>query len=260
MKRALFAVLVLLAAIGCTANPFVIEQVNGHVYRFPQPTTAAQWQAVRDKLGVGAYVVKLNDKGEGSDDGAAAVGLRDIVLSMEPEGDGPIYAQVDGVFRKPDPSLVAQGVGLMCDPTHVTGVHCTHAWDRTGMMVARERVECEGWSAEAAHDEWHRKAHYVPYGDRIPAPGLEASWDEFVDSRRPRAAAPVDAGVEAAAPCGDITITDQGRTLAKWDGGGCNQCLVACVDTETASMASHDAGKPWLQAARIRECATRCPP
>jgi hypothetical protein len=171
--------------------PLVVERVNAHLYRFRQPQNAAEWVQVRGQLGQGALVVKLNDPAEGpagySDDYARTLGLGVAQLAIEPKGDGPLTAQVDGVFRKPDPSLVAQADGLTCDATRVAGVHCTHGYDRTGYVIARERVLCEGWALERAEAEWHQHAKYPPYGDRIPAPGLAEAWADFAAQQREKA-------------------------------------------------------------------------
>lgn len=171
-----------LCLVGCTANPFVVQPVTARLYRFPQPTTDAQWQQVAQSLGRGGIVVKLNDDAEGSDSGSAQFGLVDEGFAIEPKGDGPIYAQVRGVFTQPDETTVTQALAFVCDPAIRVGVHCTHGFDRTGYVIARARVQCDGWAPDRAHDEWHRLAHYVPYGDRIPAPGLEAAWASFVQA------------------------------------------------------------------------------
>lgn len=177
----LYVALVLLALTGCASQPYQIERVNDHLYRSPQPTTSADWARVREALGPGGVVVKLNDAGEGSDDGARAVGLQVYDFAIDPRGDGPLVAQAEGVFRKPDPATVTEALGVLCDPQLRTLVHCTHGMDRTGALVAMERVLCEGWAIDAAHDEWHRHARYVPHGPRIPAPGLEAAWHDFAE-------------------------------------------------------------------------------
>lgn len=166
------------------AQPFYLQRVNATLWRSSQPRTEAEWRAVRAAIGPGGVVVKLNDAAEGSDDGAAAAGLQVVPLAIDPRGDGPIYAQAESVFRKPDASRVGDAVALACDPHVGVLVHCSHGWDRTGLVVAEERVLCEGWSLGAAHDEWHREAHYVPHGVRIPAPGLEAAWGDFAARMR----------------------------------------------------------------------------
>lgn len=189
MKRHCYAILMAFAALllaACTPNPFVIEQVNSHVFASPQPKTPAQWQQLAAKLGPGGVIVKLDSATEGSDEGAAQVGLVDVDLHIEPQGDGPIYAQVEGVLTRPDPVKVAVAVSIVCSPTLMVDVHCIHGWDRTHYIIARAQVECGGMSPEQAHEQWHRAAHYFPYGDRIPSPGLEADWREFVEQWRAR--------------------------------------------------------------------------
>ncbi len=167
-------------------DPFVVERVNAHLARFRQPQGADEWRQVYDALGEGAHIVKLNARDEGpvgfSDEYAQALGMIPHYLAIEPRGDGPILSQIEGVFTKPDPNVVSQADAIVCDGRIMVGVHCTWGLDRTGFEVARERVLCEGWSPEAAHEEWHRHARYFPHGPRVPSPGLEESWDDFAQA------------------------------------------------------------------------------
>lgn len=193
MRRLAPLLFALLLSCSTTLPPLVVEQVNAHLWRMRQPQSAAEWQQVARVVGPGAVDVKLNDPGEGpagySDDYAATVGLDPRYLAVEPKGDGPLAAQVDGVFREPDEKVVSAGELVACDPGRKTVVHCTHGWDRTGYFVARERVACEGWDPERAEDEWRHHAMYFPYGTRVESPGLWAAWHDFLDRKglpRPR--------------------------------------------------------------------------
>jgi hypothetical protein len=179
----------LASLFGCTPPlpPLTVEPVRTDaLYRFRQPQNRDEWAMVAEALGPGGHIVKLNAPDEGpsgySDEYALSLGLVVHILTIEPRGDGPIYAQVEGVFSKPDKDVVLRADALTCNKSVRVGVHCTHGWDRTGYIIARERVLCEGWTPEAAHVEWHRHARYYPFGPRIPSPGLEEAWDEFVIS------------------------------------------------------------------------------
>ncbi len=169
-------------------QPFVIHQDSDRLFTFRQPQSEAEWQQVLETLGPGADIVKLNAPDEGptgfSDDYATALGMNVYVLTVEPRGDGPLLAQIEGVFTKPDPAVIAKADGIVCDKTRKVGLHCTYGFDRTGFERARERVLCENWEPEEAHEEWHRRAEYVPHGVRIPSPGLEESWEDFVRQYR----------------------------------------------------------------------------
>lgn len=178
-------------------NPFFITKVDEYLYRFPQPQNEAQWQLVLDTLGPDGIVVKLNAADEGpigfSDDYAEQIGLEVHKLAIDPRDDGNVISKIETVLRKPDPAVLAQIDALVTKPQFATsamlqrrkvGIHCTHAWDRSGFVQARARVMLDGFRLETAHEEWHRDAHYVPHGDRIPDPGLEAAWEDFVQQRK----------------------------------------------------------------------------
>ena len=163
-------------------------RVSSRLWRFSQPQNETDWQQVLTALGVGGTVVKLNDQAEGpdpySDDYATKIGLDVHYLSINPRGDGPLVSQIEGEFSLPDPEDVAAIDMLTCG-TGMVGIHCTHGMDRTGIMVARERVLNEGWSPEDAEFEWHRIAQYLPaHGLRPPSPGLSKAWNMFVEQMR----------------------------------------------------------------------------
>jgi hypothetical protein len=167
-------------------DPFIVTRVNDHLFRFRQPQNAAEWTQVR-AAGV-TDVVKLNAPDEGpagfSDGYATTLGMNVHYLAIDPRGDGPIWSQIEGVFTRPDPNFIAQADALVCNPDIVVGLHCTFGLDRTGFETARMRVMCDGWTPEAAHEEWHRFARYLPHGDRIPSPGLESAWEDFAERKR----------------------------------------------------------------------------
>jgi hypothetical protein len=174
----------LLALVGCNSmGTFVMHQDSPRLFTFRQPQNAAEWQAVKD-AGV-TDIVKLNAPDEGpagfSDDYAVSLGMNVHYLTIEPRGDGPLLSQVEGVFEEPDPAVVDKADAIVCDMTRKVGIHCTWGEDRTGYERARERVLCEAWDPDKAHEEWHVRALYIPHGDRVPSPGLEESWRKFVD-------------------------------------------------------------------------------
>lgn len=78
---------------------------------------------------------------------AKALGLRYISVPMSSWSIGPTYDhdwdQVKPLLEKPD--------GVY--------VHCQHGHDRTGLIIALERVFVEGKSPEEAHDEWLALGH-----------------------------------------------------------------------------------------------------
>jgi tyrosine-protein phosphatase SIW14 len=61
---------------------------------------------------------------------------------------------------KDEDAEVAQILKDIVDPTlQPVYVHCEHGKDRTGLIVAIERVDVEGWSKATARQEWIRDGH-----------------------------------------------------------------------------------------------------
>jgi protein tyrosine/serine phosphatase len=60
-------------------------------------------------------------------------------------------------FDSPDDefdTMIDQIMTVLADPSRgPIYVHCAHGQDRTGLVIALERVIDEGWTPEAAHDE-----------------------------------------------------------------------------------------------------------
>jgi hypothetical protein len=181
---ALLAGLAIVLLVGCRpavipSNPVGIPnlvEVAPGLWRSGQPTTDEQWAYLAQVLNI-RTVVKLNFDGEGSDEGAVRNGLRVEHLSIQPEGDIDVWDELVGTFKKPDPALVGEAVGVMSTARPGAGVlvHCTHGQDRTGLAVAAYRVIVDGWSKERAWDE------AIQLGFHPELTGLDAFWVNNVE-------------------------------------------------------------------------------
>jgi len=117
-----------------------LRVVRVGVYRSGQPGSTNAWNYLRYRLGV-TNAVKLNTESEGSADYAETIG---ITVHRFPI---PWYNQT---FLRPSFNLVSNAVYAI---TPNTLVFCEHGQDRTGLIVASERVWIEHWSKQAAWTE-----------------------------------------------------------------------------------------------------------
>ncbi len=120
----------------------VIVKVTDNIWRGSQPA-AGDWGGLA-ALGI-MRVLKLNGDSRGSLPATVPEGLivHDVSLqdfddpSLELD-EAPILAAHAALTSHPGPWLV----------------HCTEGKDRTGVVIARYRVLCQGWTKEAAFAEW----------------------------------------------------------------------------------------------------------
>jgi hypothetical protein len=147
----------------------VIRRVSGSVFRSAQPVKPEDWQFIQDTLGV-TSVVKLNTEQEGSEIGARALGLDVYELGIEPYTVGGVVQKIEGVFKRPDLSMVEQALELMAAGECL--VHCEAGHDRTGLCCALYRVRYDGWSTEQAWKE------ALDLGYHPELVGLGAAWFE----------------------------------------------------------------------------------
>jgi protein tyrosine/serine phosphatase len=153
MKRIVALFILLLAGCTKTATSSGIPnlaEVEPGLWRSGQPTTQAEWQWLKDR-GV-RHVVKLNFDGEGTDDGARALGLDVHELSIQPEGDLDWFDDLTHTFVKPDPQRLNDALVVITAGGGVL-VHCTHGQDRTGLVVGLHRVLHEHWTKARAYQE-----------------------------------------------------------------------------------------------------------
>lgn len=159
------------------ASGLVIRRVSGSVFRCAQPKDLADWEFVRDSLGVDT-VVKLNAEFEGSDKGAIALGLNVHDFAIQPIDDGNIIHEAATLFEKPDMTKVDAALETMAAGGCL--VHCTHGHDRTGLLCAIYRVRYDGWTTTAAWEEAMALGYHPEFI------GLDrAWWDENAAGKAP---------------------------------------------------------------------------
>jgi tyrosine-protein phosphatase SIW14 len=158
-KKKLLLMLNLAALLlaGCTSTTFYshdipnLRSVRPGVYRSGTPISTNGWNFIRYSLGV-TNAIKLSLMSEGSAAYAESIGIKVHYY--------PINMAQQAYF-KPSFNLVSNAVYSI---TTNTLVFCLHGQDRTGLIVASERVWIEHWSKQAAwmeaedcgfHDELH---------------------------------------------------------------------------------------------------------
>jgi tyrosine-protein phosphatase SIW14 len=140
------------------------SEVSPGVYRGGQPTDEG-WAFLKAK-GV-KTVIKLDLPFEGSDDGAAALGMKVVDASGPP-------ADFRGAFGAPAPERIRLAVATLEDEkARPVFIHCRHGQDRTGLIVGLYRVLHEHVAKKAAWAEmkkhgFHRALH-----------GLREVWERF---------------------------------------------------------------------------------
>jgi tyrosine-protein phosphatase SIW14 len=143
-------------ALEADAEPPAFAAVKDGLYRGGHPDRAGL--EYLQKLGVGKILSLQQPDGsiiegdraaevaaEQAD--AAALGLEYVSIPMTSWASASAY---DDAWSQIKP-LLDRPAGLY--------VHCEHGKDRTGLVIALERVVLEGWSPEQAHDEMLAHGH-----------------------------------------------------------------------------------------------------
>jgi hypothetical protein len=145
----------------------IIRRVSGCVFRSAQPKDLADWEFMRDSLGIDT-VVKLNTESEGSDKGGRALGFAVHDYAIPPIGDGPILQEIAGIFERPNMGKIEEAMEIAAAGNCL--VHCTHGEDRTGLVCGIYRVRYDGWSTKEAWDEM------IALGYHPEFIGLDRAW------------------------------------------------------------------------------------
>jgi protein tyrosine/serine phosphatase len=175
LARTCLSALWLLLASACSSTTYQhgvpnLVQVRPGLWRSGQPISLDDWKYLQN-LGV-KHVVKLNFESEGSDDNAQILGMQVYVLSIQPNGDVDLFDSLANTFVHPDPVLLDEAERVIETHDGVL-VHCTHGWDRTGLVIGRERVLFEQWDKDRAYAEMLARGFH-PY-----LHGLHEAWENF---------------------------------------------------------------------------------
>ena len=122
-----------------------LHQVRAGWYRSGQVDTPEGWVYLRN-LGI-TDIIKLDfANAEGSDDGAEAAGLRVHYLPIEPTTSivGAVASMGLTELLRPDSVTISAIRRLICEvrdenarsghQVRVVLIHCSHGWDRTGLV------------------------------------------------------------------------------------------------------------------------------
>lgn len=153
--RAFLVVTCLLAIAACASGPTAVParglaprladgdglsnvaMVSPALYRGAQPDAAGYGRL--DSMGVKTVISFRNFLTSG--DRAVAAGLDYVSI--------PIYASIGS--SAPTDQQVAQFFAIVLDPARQpVFMHCRHGEDRTGVMAALYRIECDGWTNDEA--------------------------------------------------------------------------------------------------------------
>jgi len=131
-----------------------VARLSPQFYRGAQPT-AEGYRGLRD-LGIRTVISFRHFFG--SRDEAEAAGLDYVSI--------PIYAAVGS--SAPSPRQVEQFFDVVLDPARQpVFIHCRHGADRTGIMAALYRIECQGWTKAEAIEEMQAFGYHDIYRDLI---------------------------------------------------------------------------------------------
>jgi tyrosine-protein phosphatase SIW14 len=148
------------------------HQVNDHIYRGAQPTTAG-FQTLA-KLGV-KMVIDLRETGS-----------RSAIEKRAVEGNGMHYVSIPlSGMSAPSPAGVEKAMALFNDSSAgPVFIHCKRGADRTGTLVACYRIAHDGWDNAKALSEakadgmrWIEVSmqHYVMHYQAPAAAGTPAA-------------------------------------------------------------------------------------
>jgi len=164
-------------------------QVRADWYRSGQVESPEGWVYLRS-IGI-TDIVKLDfAEEEGSDDGAGAAGLRVHSLSINPTTSivGAVASLGLTELLRPDSAMMASIRHLIREvrdanarvghPARVMLIHCSHGWDRTGLVSGMVLVLNGDMSKDEA---WQ---YMLATGFHWEHVGLWREWRAFVERER----------------------------------------------------------------------------
>lgn len=154
----LFLVTLMLIAVTSQAEPLRFREVAPNLYRSGQGETDDDYEAYKQK---GIRTIIDLRQGQAADEErerATRLGFRYINIPLNIASTPQDYLKAErAFFRAVDDPQAGKVV-----------FHCRHGKDRTGLMAALYRVEREGWTPEAAIEEWKSLGGFAAdWGDGI---------------------------------------------------------------------------------------------
>jgi hypothetical protein len=190
----LYVVLVVLLLSSCSPIVYThgvpnLRQVRDDWYRSGQVEDPEGWVYLRS-IGI-TDVLKLDFAGsEGSDDGAVAAGLRVHYLPINPTTSIARAVAFLGLTEllRPDSATMASIRHLIREvrddnarggrPERVMLIHCSHGWDRTGLVSGMVLVLNGDMGKETAYQ------YMLATGFHWEHVGLWREWRVFVERER----------------------------------------------------------------------------
>lgn len=156
---------------------FAIVKSKG-VYRGGQPNSVG-WDFLKNDLQI-ITVVKLNPEApDNSDKTALKLGMELIPKNETVRSHGMSPDGLLDAWATPQKIIIDEAMkALMDENKWPIYVHCSHGWDRTGLIIAMFRVCHDHYSKAEATDEMNK--HGFNIGHKILfLGGLSSYWDKF---------------------------------------------------------------------------------
>jgi len=172
--------LLCLPLLACSPRPQVLPQAAAQ-----EPTSAHAWAEALERPGLPnlhRVTPGLYRGAQPTDEGfreleklgvKSVLSLRGLHSDEIPDELPLAYERISFKAWHPEDEDVVHFLRFVADPAHQpVYVHCQWGADRTGMMIAIERIALEGWTKEEAitemtqggfgfHEEWQNLIRYV---------------------------------------------------------------------------------------------------
>ena len=130
-----------------------IVKVSEGIYRGPRPADLNELESLKIHT-----ILNLEDNSEAIQKESEAAKRRGMVM---------INIPMSGILR-PKPADLLRAVKIIEDPdSHPVYVHCLHGRDRTGFVIAADKIMHHGWSVENAYQEAVDNGHNTWFQELI---------------------------------------------------------------------------------------------